>query len=86
MKGAFSSNGHLAFAGKSNLFKRPNLNLSIPAHAIIAALSLHKFAGGKTGSKSFWIERLINFFLILLLEATPSAITKVFFFINNKDS
>ena len=80
MKGAFSSNGHLAFAGKSNLFKRPNLNLSIPAHAIIAALSLHKFAGGKTGSKSFWIERLINFFLISLLEATPPpAITKVFF-------
>ena len=79
MKGAFSSSGHLALAGKSNLFKRPNLNLSIPAHAIIAALSLHKFIGGKIGSKSFLSERSINFFLILLLEATPPAITKTFF-------
>ena len=50
-KGAVSSRGHRALAGKSSLFIRPNLNLSIPASAIIAALSLHKFIGGNIGSK-----------------------------------
>ena len=49
-KGAESSNGHLAFDGNSKLSIKFILYLSIPAQAIIAALSLHRFVGGKIES------------------------------------
>ena len=46
-KGAELSSGHLAFTVDSKLSIKLILYLSIPAQAIIAALSLHKFIGGK---------------------------------------
>ena len=50
-KGAFSSRGHLALAGKSSLLIKFSFIFSIPTQAIIAALSLHKFIGGNIGLK-----------------------------------
>jgi len=79
-KGAELSNGHLAFDGNSKLSIALILKRSMPAHAIIAALSLHKFTGGKTGIKSFSLANLIKLFLIDRFDATPPAITKVFFY------
>ena len=51
----------------------------MPAQAIIAALSLHKFIGGKIEVKFFSLASLIKFSLIDKFAATPPAITKVFF-------
>ena len=41
-----SFNGHLGLGAKSKLVRCPIFNFSSPAHAIIAALSVHKFNGG----------------------------------------
>ena len=51
----------------------------MPAQAIIAALSLHKFIGGKTGKKLFFFDNLIKFSLMDKFDATPPAITNVLF-------
>ena len=50
----------------------------MPAQAIIAALSLHKFTGGKMDKNFFSSANLVKFSLISKFEATPPAITKVF--------
>ena len=79
-KTALSSNCHLGFAGESNLLNFFNLNFSKPTIAIIAALSPHKCCGGKIGTKFSSTLIFSNFSLILLLAATPPAITKTLFF------
>jgi len=48
----------------------------MPAQAIIAALSLHKFTGGKMEENFFSSANLVKFSLIGKFEATPPAITK----------
>ena len=52
----------------------------MPAQAIIAALSLHKFNGGKTETKFSSPDNFVKFSLIDKLEATPPAITKLYDF------
>ena len=47
-KGAELSSGHLALDENSKLSIKLILNRSMPAQAIIAALSLQRFIGGKT--------------------------------------
>jgi len=47
------------------------LKRSIPAQAIIAALSLHKYFGGKTEAKFFSLANLVKFSLIFKFAATP---------------
>jgi len=78
-KGAELSNGHLALDGNSKLSIKLILKRSMPAHAIIAALSLHKLIGGKIEMKFLFLDNSIKLFLISKLEATPPAITKVYF-------
>ena len=80
INGAELSNGHLAFAINFKSSIKFILYLSIPAQAIIAALSLHRLIGGKTGIKFFSSHNFIKFPLIAKFEATPPAITKVIFF------
>ncbi len=60
----------------------------MPAHAIITALSLHKFIGGKTETKFFSLANLAKLSLIDKFDATPPAITRVFvlFFLSFKNS
>ena len=87
-KGAELSKGHLALDENSKLSIRFILYLSIPAQAIIAALSLQRFIGGKIEENFFSFYSLIKFSLIFKLAATPPAITKVFslFFLSFKNS
>ena len=77
-KGAELSNGHLAFDGNFKLSIKFILYLSMPAQAIIAALSLQRFTGGKIEENFFSLDNLVKFSLIFKLAATPPAITKVF--------
>ena len=78
--GAVLSNGHLAFDKNSRLSIKLILKRSIPAQAIIAALSLHKLVGGNIGIKFFSLDKFFKFSLIDKFDATPPAITKIFFF------
>ena len=77
------SNCHLGFAGEFNLLNCFNLNFSKPTIAIIAALSPHKFIGGKIGINFSSKLNFSNLFLILLFAATPPAITKKLFFVRH---
>ena len=78
MKGAVASSGHLALDENSKLSINFILYLSIPAQAIIAALSLQRFTGGKIGENFFSFDSFVKLSRIFKLEATPPAITKVF--------
>ena len=77
---AFSSSGHLGFAGWSNSLNCFSLNFSNPTIAIIAALSPQNSTGGNKYLYFSFSQRLINIDLIFLLAATPPAITNIFFF------
>ena len=61
-------------------------NLSIPAHAIIIALSTHNFFSGTINSTEFFLHKKFNFSRINLFYATPPANTNevIFFFFLNK--
>ena len=86
MNGADLSRGHLdlataVFASLVSFF----LNLLIPAHAIIAALSPQNFKSGNVGLKFISFEMKLKLYLIDLFAATPPATTKValFFFVKS---
>jgi hypothetical protein len=53
------------------------LNLSNPAHAIIAPLSVHRFIGGTYIVNPFSVKSLFNSVLIYPFAATPPAIAKL---------
>ena len=88
MKGAVASSGHLALDENSKLSINFILYLSMPAQAIIAALSLQRFTGGKIRENFFSFASFVKLSRIFKLEATPPAITKVFsiFYLSFKNS
>ncbi len=72
---ALSSSGHLGRGAKSRDDGRPLEAYSVPAHAIIAALSVHKAAGGTIRRACAFETTLSNVSAIFLLAATPPATT-----------
>src|SRR6185503_17747466 len=72
---ARSSRGQRARAGASRSSVSPATSRSAPAHAIIAALSVHSHAGGTLKRRPFVWARSASALRIAWLAATPPATT-----------